>query len=335
MTSKKVVKVSDLRIPIDYSLSKSGITQSLLGSWQTCRRRFLFEVNGYYSPEKIKKTAYGTMVHEILDKLYTHCLTENDVRSNSLNAAKDELCFLIKDKIETYKFTKEISLEEAEIYKAKAQAVLENYVEFYIKDFTEFKIDAIEEVFGDEGNEVKFANIYLLRGKRDGRIRDKNGDFWNFEHKNYSRVGDDLLTTLQFDLQNLFYLLADSLQGRTNIKGVLYNIIRAPEVRKFKTPYDVYKYLSDEISKNPQHYFIRYEISYDINRLNDFGGQLLEKLIDLELGIKKARFNNSIDCFYHNEKACNMPYRCDFQQACASCTMAGYKQKTNLFEELK
>jgi hypothetical protein len=308
--------------PVPYSLSGVGITQSLLGSFQTCRRRFLFDINRWCKPDAALKFEYGNMNHEILDKVYTGFRLGN--------FGYDDLVDVITDAIDKYTFTRVWSDEAIEIAKAKSQAVMECYIIVFKTDFTEMRFEEVEGVF-----EITWCG-FKLRGKKDGRFRDKNGGGWHIEHKNYGYIQEDILPMLlSFDLQNLLYMLVDQIEFMRLLKGVLYNILRNPQVRKKDGgPNDVYMKLKKDIMADPRHYFIRYEIPYMPSQLKQFEAELFEKLTDLN-SILQGDPGKVFNRMYKNEHACESPYRCDFINACATGNMIGYVQSPNLFEELQ
>jgi hypothetical protein len=316
-----IKSIFDLKIPDDYNLFTKGISQSLLGSFQNCRRKFLFEINRFQSPDIERKTTYGTMVHDLLEKIYI-AFYRNKI-------SWEDLTKMTLINIENYKLPNLFNQNDIELMKAKAQAMLEEYLIFYKTDFVNLKFEEIEKVFS-----VNFKG-YILRGKKDGKIYDKNNGLWNIEHKNFSKIVDELPDLLTYDFQNLFYLVADNCEKRKDIIGVKYNVLRNPDVRKMVNPEEVYNHLKDLIKKDQRHYFIRYEIPYSRGKVKNFSFELWNKLNDLQeiidIDDKKQQFFR----LYKNEKACNSPYKCDFQQACSTCNLVGYKQKDKLFNELE
>ena len=307
-------------VEMPYTLQTVGISQSLLGSFQTCRRKWLFEINRWRSPDTARKTEYGSLVHEILDKIYTGFSTGK--------FKYGDLVDVIRVNNDKYKFPPVFRADEVELHKAKAQAVLECYINWYKKDFTEMRFEAVEESFT-----VKFQD-WILRGKKDGRYRDKNNKPWHIEHKNYSKINESIMMlVLTFDLQNLLYMLADWIEYQRYLMGVKYNILRNPEVRKVNTPFELYNYVKENITKDPKYYFIRYEIPYTPGQLDAFSKELYFKLKDIDDIINSPKNEQFLRC-YKNEKGCSAPYACDFVNACSTCSMRGYVQKPVLFEEL-
>jgi len=321
-----IIDSTKMLIPDNYSLDDSGeitgITQSLLGSWQVCKRRFLYQINGWYHPMKVKNMEYGSMNHEVLDKLYTGHFQGSIKPGDFID--------VITETISGYKMSDVFTQEEQQNLKAIAQAVMESYVVYYAKDFQEMRLEAIEETF-----EIQYI-CALLRGKIDGRFADKHKGLWHLEHKNYSQINaDTLLLKLTFDLQNLFYYLADYLRRNRMLLGVLYNVVRKPSVKKALSNSEIYTYLKDLIRKTPKHYFLRYEIPYGLVDILPFMDSLERKLDLLRGEIEEVRREpeRTQVVFYKNECACEMPYSCEFLNVCATCRMVGYRQKS-IFSEL-
>jgi hypothetical protein len=301
-------KVKDLKVPRDYSLQITGITQSLLSTWKTCRRKFLFAINRWERIEE-DRFAYHSMVHFLLEHLYK---SEGKANVNQL--------------IDKYKLPGRAV--EIEGLKATALAMITGYIRQYAKDFKEKRFESVEGKFS-----IEFGS-YLLLGKKDGRFRDKMGGRWHIEHKNYSRINEDfLMQHLSFDLQNMFYALADLIEFKKPLNGVLYNIIRKPETRKERSTQELYKHLQQELIKNPEHYYIRYEVPYAKEEIEEFK-EALKVQLD-ELGSILHLGGNTLKFFYKNEAACDGKYQCPFLGACSTGTMCGYHQRKVLFPELE
>lgn len=321
--------VSSLRVPshcgIDqpgpYTLSSVGITQSLLGSFQMCRRRFLLSINRWRYPGDGIKFGYGSMAHEVLDKMYTGFMKKAFTYS--------DLGEVVTVELDNYDLGKAWRAEDAEMAKAKAQAMLECYILVYKRDFTELRFEAVEEPFN------LMWQGFRLRGKKDGRFRDRNKGVWNMEHKNYSQIKEDSLPlVLSYDLQNLFYMLADKIQYGRLLNGVLYNILRNPEVRKKDGgPHEVYKVLKEKIMHDPKHYFIRYELPYGPGDMAQFEGELNYKLQEIE-DLLTVPPEEQFCRFYKNERACLAPYACEFMNACATGRLTGYEKSPRFYNEL-
>jgi PD-(D/E)XK nuclease superfamily len=305
-------KVSDLTVPKTYSLQNVGITQSLLSTWKTCRRKFLFSINRWERIEN-DRFAYHSMMHYLLEVLY--------------KMGNGKILPII-DEINKYNLPGKLS--EIGPLKATAQVMMDNYINHYKKDFVEKRFELVEGKFS-----IKFGD-YILLGKKDGRFRDKQGGRWHIEHKNYSRIDENfLMQHLSFDLQNMFYALADLIEFKKPLKGVLYNIIRKPETRKERSTQELYQHLTKEVSKNPDHYYIRYEIPYSLGDIEEFKAALKYQLDEL-CGVLVEDFpKETLTRFYKNESACDGKYQCPFLGACSTGSMCGYRQRKLLFPELE
>ena len=315
-----------LSFPADYSLFKQGITQSLLSTWQRCSIAFLISLNRWIDPNKGKRTGFGSLFHQMLDNLYTYY-----ARTGKTPKSK-----LIKRWIEEYAEREEekkgrstlSGKEEEEIERDKLVTLilLEEYINFYPKDFKKKKFDEIEKSF-----EVKFHG-YVLRGKIDARYW-LSDERWLMEHKTKSRFNwPELILKLSFDLQNLFYILADEIENNHKVQGVLYNVVRNPGDawrKKYTSIYDYGRVLRAKIKKNPEHYFLRKEIIYSEEDKRNFRKNLLNKLRAINKLLKGET------PLYPNESSCLTQYTCDNLRACSAGCLIGYEQKPVLMNELE
>lgn len=306
----KLPKSSKLiTLPKNYDMQKDGITQSMISDF-FCRQHFVYSVNRWYdSSREISSFGFGSLVHEMLDKLYNH----NNTSDKMLEYWIDRHDFRIE-------YSKEI-----ELIKAKACVLLTEYKRYYESDFNEKKFTNIENTF-----DVNFRG-YKLRGKIDGRYKIKSSN-WLMEHKTKGRIDEqELLLMLSFDFQNLFYITADEIRTGESIKGVLYNIIRNPgsKLLKGERLHTYQERLRKEVQKNPGHYFLRFEIAYTEEDKRYFKYELANLLWEIDQFLKGKLL------IYKNRLLCHGAWRCEFLNACGNGTMAGYSKKRKLFEELE
>jgi hypothetical protein len=301
-----------LTIPEDYSLEKTGITQSLLGQWMTCPRRFLLAVNRWSNVRKMSKTtSIGTMFHGFLDDWYSSRISQTDTAvEKSIRTAGKNI--------------EGLDSVDRELFGATAFALAKGYLGYY-KD-KDKKFEEVERTF-----EVDIDG-FKLRGKKDGVFKDKTGKRWIMEHKTKSRINEEALTArLSIDLQNLLYLYADSKEHPADpAVGVLYNVIRVPDIKKFTEPAQIVPYIDGLIKKDPEYYFLRFEISYTRKQVSDFQKQITMILHQLSNSI---HFGDEIS-FWRNPTACDLPYTCPFLDACSTGSLSGYTQRERLFMEL-
>jgi hypothetical protein len=218
--------------------------------------------------------------------------------------------------------------DELEEDRARAAGVLDAYMWYYSKEFKagKYKPEHVFEVmFNPAGILVK------LLGRIDIETVASDG-LWLWEHKFKSRVDEEsILLQLGYDLQTTLYAKAKRLLTKVLPAGVIYNVIRKPQIKKFKNPKDLYTRCLTEAKKDPEHYFKRWAITLGRNAetmLAKFSADMGFIIEDMATCLKEPR-----RC-YPNSRACDAPYKCDYINACSTGTLAGYIQKENLFEEL-
>lgn len=318
MRKKKIMKVCDIKLPTDYDLKKEGTSQSLLSAFPSCRQRYLFLVNRWKPIDSGNVFEFGNIHHEMLDKAYS--------------AGRPPSKGILKRRLNKYQSIREpefsaMSLEHFERQIALSEMILPIYFEYYQDDFLKVTFVECEEVF-----ELNFVG-YIIRGKKDARFiyNKKKKIIWLMEHKTKGRVEADILEgVLNFDFQNLFYLLADDLEYGDDTSNVLYNIIRNPghKQKKGESFLAYIERIKQDILERPEHFFIRYECPYDIATKNEFKIDLYNTLCEVEKFL-----NGDLPC-YKNRNACKMPYKCQYLNACSSGNMTGYIQQDTWFPEL-
>lgn len=291
-------------------LKNIGLTQSLILAYQSCLRKFVLKANGYSVKSKRDKFLFGSLVHEALDLLYSNKYT---------NFSDFEIYF-------TNKKMKEFLLvdtQQVELDFALCGIMISEYCKRYTDDFSKKKFDGVEEEF-----EVSH-NIATLRGKKDGCFYiDKKR--WLMEHKTKSRFNEEsLMLQLSHDFQNLFYILADELMHGEKIAGVLYNVIRKPQlkIKRTETIKEFCDRVLEDVKKRPEWYFIRWEIPYTKKDKQRFIVELNQKMQAIDTAIQ----TNS---FYKCENSCASQYTCDFLPACAANSLIGLEKNDNIFPEL-
>lgn len=309
----KLPKSSKLiTLPKNYDMQRDGITQSMISNF-FCRQHFVYAVNRWYdSSREISSFGFGSLVHDMLERIYKNGCGE-PIMNDVIDTWIDVYDFGVKESAQT------------ELIRAKAYVLLTEYIKHYKEDFTQKKFTNIENTF-----EVMFRG-YKLRGKIDGRYKIKSSN-WIMENKTKGKIDEqELLLMLSFDFQNLFYITADEIRTRETIKGVLYNIIRNPQSKLLKKErlHTYQERLRKEVQKNPEHYFLRFEIAYTEEDKRYFKYELANLLWEIDQFLKDKLPT------YKNRLLCHGAWRCEFLNACGNGTMAGYSKKKRLFEELE
>ncbi len=311
--------VASLTIPADYDPCTTGVSQSLFKRFLRCRYEFLFAVNLWRLDKGGAVTGFGSIAHEVLDKIYTKFAKRGRLPTpKTIDEWIEEYCEKKRDEMLG------IPAQRLEQHKAIVHLLLVEYMKHHRDDFREKQWLGCEEVFDEE-----FAGV-RMRGKIDGRfrLRDK---LWLMETKTMSRIEEDKITArLNMDLQNLYYITAGEMKFGEPIRGVLYNVIRNPSFRKVDEPLpDLLKRLRAEVKRNPDHYFIRYECIYTERDKDQYTDDLHNQFEEFK------EVCNGNGRMYRNHSACDHKYPCDFMHACTSGKLAGYKKVKSLFPELE
>jgi len=318
----EAIPIEKIGFPSDYRLGTTGITQSIFETFLRCRQCFLFTLNRYEPVGAKNITAFGSLVHDILDKIYSFTIQEK-----GRIPTEDMIKMYVQDfRINSREDFKNIKEADVEVLVGIAFVILCEYVIYYKEDFKVKKWEAVEQV-----SESMFFGSKLRR-KVDGKYRIA-GKKWLMETKTMSRIElESLLLKLTFDFQNLFYVTCEEINEPNDpVEGVLYNIIRNPgsKPHKDETLQDFLQRLRGEIAKNRKYYFMRYEIPYTQKDKDTYRRELSYQLEEAALVLC------GIMPVYKNPFACVGRFTCDFLPACSSGKLTGYEQKKTLFPELE
>lgn len=297
-----------------------GITQSLLTAFLNCKLRCKLILEGWQTPTPKESLFFGSLFHKLLEEHYT-LESEYIVDLGDFLKTENKLYSSITSEIKEKSF-------------AMAEALYEPYTDFWgMKDGQKDWIE-LEPVFEVLATIPRFSDRKKipLRGRIDGVFRLK-GKLWLLETKTKSQIDEyGLQTQLALDFQNLFYIMvAEELFGE-GIAGVLYNVIRKPQLRQKKgEPLEKFaQRMKDDVESRPEHYFKRYEVKYTLRNIKEFRQELQPLLTDYCFWVE-----NGFIPTQKNRTACVGRWNCEFLSACAQGSMAGYIQNRKLFTELE
>ena len=311
------IRIEDLSAK-SYSLLNDGITQSLLSDFMCCPRRFLLKVNRWRSPSEEETTFLGTIVHAALDRLFSIFKNEGRI------CTADELDIMMIKLSSERSFRRFLKNDFIDQQLCKAYVLVDHYIQRYSESFESVEIINPEEEF-----KINYHDI-LYKGKRDLLYTVKNGKIWMMEHKVRSRIVEEsLLKKLTMDLQVLFYTLFSIREGYVNFGGIMYDLIRNPQndIHKKETLEEYTERLDTIVSKDPDHYYPRYEISVtkkDLEYFEDELGEIVGRLQDCL----------TRDKWFRNTTACDTPFKCSYIDACSSHSLFGYYQSEQISPEL-
>lgn len=321
MPKRKLITIDQIKVPSnsEYSLTRDGVTQSLLGTFLACEMRAMLSLNRWTLPETEFNFAFGTLCHEILDKIYTNFIKRPPAPRVVKSLIQDYIDEKKKDK-----FTL-ISDEKNDLYGSLAYVLLTEYLSYYKDDWKKKKFIEVEKVFN-----VPFGK-YRLKGKRDGIFLEGKKK-WVIDHKFYGQIDEGkLLTSLDLDFQTRFYYTAWKQESGKYPDGILYNVVRKPGNKpganesfpEFETR------IRKAMQQKPEYYFHRFRITITPESIKRFEAGLSQKLEDFQEFLNKDR--KHIHC---NEFSCDKPYPCQYQYACTTWKLGGYQQRKELFPEL-
>lgn len=299
---------------LDFDITRDGVSQSLLGVWVKCRMQCKLQLEGWELPMTREAPAFGSLFHELLENAY------NSIRKGQGVPDFEDLSarWLAKHAGSSP------NMQMVELMLAKAEAIWEPYWEFWAGDVTDMKWVASEAQF-----DVDWKG-FRLRGMRDGIFYAKDTPML-LESKTKTRVDPwSLLKMLPMDWQNLFYLTASNAEG-IDVRHVLYNVIRRPMQRLGKTEEleDYAGRVRDAVRKDPEKYFVRFEVAYSPGNVARYQVELLQKLEGFRAWLMDPSRT------YRQQQSCQGLWDCEFLEACSSGDMAGYSRTRTLHRELE
>lgn len=315
--NKQILQPRDVGWPRGFSLGRTGITQSKLVDWLTCKRKFLMKINGYSNPNKEQSVGFGNCGHQVLDWIYAEKEMPDKKEVTQL-VRRYELEFL-KESILTHR--------EKEVHLAKAEATLWGYVNCYSSEF-------------EQGNhyykpehefEVPYGNI-LLRGKMDIRYQNIVGKYI-MDHKFKGRIEEEKIElSLPMDIQSFMYHLADFLETKVWADGFIMNVVRKtssePHKRGNETLVQYRDRIYQDTLKKPEHYYKRWESNHSQQDHKEFAECLVSWCQEMQYYIDCMR----IPCPSH---LCVASWTCDFLSQCGERNFNGLKTNQPIFPELE
>jgi len=324
---KRVRKPSPTSVQQDvvYNVRTHGITQSLLGKWLACRESAKQYLNGV-TPVQVKDAmTAGSIYHDALETLY------NAVRASASPTNIEEIVESIingfDEGLPTTASAQEI--EKLEATYAMVEAVLPVYVQHWLEDFTG-GVDwvKVEEVFRVPAPGVDGVS---LTGKIDGAFTRGPKSLWLFETKTKAQIqGATMDDALPLDMQVQFYLYALAQVTGRKPRGVLYNVIRRPQLRqkKAESPAEFFARVRDDVKARPDHYFHRWEVPVSLDEMRQF-----EKALSSIVQEFVAWCDGEL-ATYRNGNACLRPWVCSYLPLCSTGNRSGYYVRENIFQEL-
>lgn len=218
-----------------WDLERDGVTYTMLSRFMVCPERFrLSAVEGWSETGLQAALEFGSAFHLCLENPTSP--PEKLTRQYQQSRVKSKALFPSQYK-------------EFEMLMGMVEAVVRAYRKVYHKDDIATKKFVIHEeafdvhyqvpVSGDLTGDPHKASIsrpVRLRGRWDSVYRDGTGKLWLMENKTKSDIDvDGISRTLSQDLQTMLYVTALELHLKESVGGVLYNVIKRPQLRQGKS----------------------------------------------------------------------------------------------------
>lgn len=299
-----------------WDLYRDGITQGLVAGWLDCREKtYLAFRMGLGKPYVSAPLFYGSLVHGVLEKVYM-----GDSRS---------ITRLVKETAEEVQ-PRQGFANNFQDQIAIAHVMLQEYFKFWKKDDKKIKWLLTEQKF-DVPYKMPSGAQTRLRGMIDG-VFHLHGKLWLLETKTASRVNDTLLMDrLPFDIQVNYYLMVAEMLVERPLAGVLYNILRKPQLRQgAKEPDEVFQQrIYNDVAVRPDWYFLRYEIR-------------ITKKEQLKWRQEFEDVMKEFEEWYHGHGHYRNPVSCDgkfgscgFLPICSRRDHSGFTRREHIFPELE
>lgn len=294
-------------------LKQIGISHSKLSVFLGgCKLKFWYTLNNWYNPNSavFKNALFGNLCHHISEKCQ---------EDKSINAFV-KLCrdYQQKNSAELTAVDPQDVENDIGLASITMHGYYDHRTQFY-KDYTVIK------------NE-----LYLKRLKVNGHVfntkidkvlqHKKTGEIWILDHKCKSRFNIDILTKkIRIDQQLQLYKKCFETAYHRKTAGVMWDIIRKSSLRMTKkdTGIDTFmERVKADIKKRPEWYFFLIQVRSNLLDTKSFDSDLDSTMGELYSCVEKGE-----KAFCKNTNVCEVPFLCDFLDACTSNSMNLYLQR--------
>lgn len=318
-------------IPL-YDPFRDGVSFSLLSKWKECREKAKLHLMGITPRYRSSALTFGTVVHEILDMAYSEIQpkqkkrTVPDTQKVKAYTKRLERIWQKENPAADERLT--VDFETALLF---SEAVLPIYFKRWSGDL-KFQWLGVESEFRVLLS-TKLGDVPIV-GKRDGVFQyEKSKALWLFETKTKGQINEGaLVDRIAFEEQVLMYLLALRFERpKEPIGGILYNIIRRPQLRQAATE-SVRAFAArcaQDVIDRPEFYFLRLKISINTSDLITFQKEFTATVTDFVLWWQEKVGH------YRNTNACEGRYgQCEMLPICSRQDYVPFFKRTKVFSEL-
>jgi RecB family exonuclease len=320
-----------------WDIERDGLTAGFLENLLCPERLRLRYVEGLESSRFKGAQHFGNVIHAALETGYT---AFRDSKDPGAAVFASGACIDADEAIARARFREagELTAIEAELEElyGTAGVVLRHYWEaWHEEDFGGGREwVSLEEVFripftfqSDACGEVTIP----LRGKIDGKYRAKNRRLWVKDTKTKGQIEvENIAQRLSMDLQTLLYSWATWRINGEMPAGVLYNVMRRPQLRRGKseTMQAFIQRVDSDVQKRPEFYFIRFEAPLPAEDLRRFEKELTS-LVRLAYAWSRGSYH------FRYSPACENKWGpCEFLHLCGSGDMGRLRKREAPYPEL-
>lgn len=264
----KVKKIQKVVTDPRWILERDGVTQGFINSFLECREQTRLKfVEGWTTNVVSQALMDGHMGHAVLGWAYEETMLKGapsgipDRRwlTQALNTFETEW-------IATHSNLRSDDYDV--LYRAQhmLMAILPSYFEHWKEDFSDkTQWESTEATFsvGLRAGPLK-QTVVPMRGRYDGVLRRGSARrLWLFETKFKSTIDEDeIVDILPLDTQCMLYLWSLRLTHGEMPQGVIYNVVRRPQLRqkKHESVEQLFARIRKEAETNPDKYFMRLEM---------------------------------------------------------------------------
>lgn len=262
---------------IAYNLAYHGITQGFISTFLSCREQARLRYLEGWTPYHVSSAIrFGLVFHELLNlsaqaKFKVPAVLRL-IRKQKVHSQTDpqELeTILALNEVLFHAYQEKWSENDAErrwIAKERTFTVPHHW-QPEVQEELNAHVAALESY--NERSIVKLVNGEVsaipIRGRIDGLFEDAKGQLWVHEIKTKGQIDEDgLMQALHLNLQTMLYAWAASKLERRPVAGVLYDVVRRPQLRQGNTEsLDAYvKRVKGDVASRPDHYFMRWPVQF-------------------------------------------------------------------------
>lgn len=319
-----------------YSYASHGITQSVLKTWLSCRRKSELSLEGWSSSKQSYALIYGTIVHGVLERIYRLIQKEGITKIPSDDLIKRTVKRVEKEWLKENPTKDYMTLEVLDECCLMAEVILPEYFKFWWKkEYKKIEWKNLEQEFKIPYI-TKKGDKTFIRGKKDGVYALAKSAIKKavklFETKTKSQVNvAKLIEILWFEFQVNLYFWAIKKTYGVHPAGVTYNIIRKTSLKRKanESKLDYGKRLRKDVASRPEFYFIRLEISVSEKDMKIFENEL-EGMVQEFIDWRKGKLVT-----YKNTSSCEDKYgMCPYVEVCSKKDYSNLVKRKVVFKEL-